>query len=55
MRIDWGPGLRVYLAKRGHELILLLGGGDKSTQAQDIRKAKAILEDLKSGTKNRKE
>lgn len=35
-RIDWGPGLRIYLAKDGVQLILLLGGGTKKRQQQDI-------------------
>jgi putative addiction module killer protein len=37
--IDWGPGLRVYLARDGTSVIILLGGGSKSTQRVDIRKA----------------
>jgi putative addiction module killer protein len=40
-RIDWGPGLRVYLAKDGPEIILLLGGGTKKRQQQDIDQALA--------------
>lgn len=36
LRIDVGPGYRVYYARRGSRLILLLAGGDKSTQARDI-------------------
>ncbi|MDO5101491.1 MAG: type II toxin-antitoxin system RelE/ParE family toxin [Lautropia sp.] len=39
LRIHYGPGYRVYLHRRGHVLIILLCGGDKSTQARDIRKA----------------
>lgn len=39
LRIDYGPGYRVYFTKRGHELIILLAGGDKSTQASDIKTA----------------
>jgi len=39
LRIDYGPGYRVYFKKRGHELIILLAGGDKHTQARDIRNA----------------
>jgi putative addiction module killer protein len=42
LRIDHGPGYRVYFTRRGHELILLLCGGDKSTQARDIDKAKKL-------------
>jgi len=42
LRIDHGPGYRVYFTRRGHELVLLLCGGDKSTQARDIDKAKKL-------------
>lgn len=42
IRIDWGPGYRVYLAKDGNTLIVLFGGGTKSTQRKDIEKAKAL-------------
>lgn len=42
MRIDYGPGYRVYFLTKGSELILLLIGGDKSTQEKDIAKAKQI-------------
>lgn len=46
LRIDFGPGYRLYFAQRGKVLIILLCGGDKSTQARDIRKAKALAADL---------
>jgi putative addiction module killer protein len=50
LRIDYGPGYRVYFKQRGRELIILLGGGDKSTQAKDIktalRLARNLLEEL---------
>jgi putative addiction module killer protein len=46
-RIDWGPGLRVYLAKDGLNLILLLGGGDKRRQQKDIDLAVTRLEQHK--------
>jgi len=39
LRIHWGPGYRVYFVARGDELIILLGGGTKHTQARDIREA----------------
>lgn len=48
LRIDVGPGYRVYYATRGAELILLLAGGDKSTQARDIEAALALWEDWKA-------
>jgi putative addiction module killer protein len=47
MRIDYGPGYRVYFVKRGDMLIILLCGGDKSTQDRDIERAKAIARELK--------
>jgi putative addiction module killer protein len=42
LRIDYGPGYRVYFIRRGPELILLLAGGDKRTQWQDIETARAL-------------
>lgn len=39
LRIDYGPGYRVYFVQRGQQLIILLAGGDKRTQEQDIRTA----------------
>ena len=39
MKIDYGPGYRVYFVRRGPVLILLLCGGDKSTQRRDIKRA----------------
>lgn len=42
LRIDYGPGYRVYFVRRGQTLIVLLAGGDKSTQAQDIKTALAL-------------
>ena len=43
LRINYGPGYRVYVAKRGSTLFLLLCGGDKSTQQKDIDRARKIL------------
>lgn len=42
MRIDYGPGYRVYFQQRGAVLIILLCGGDKKTQDKDILAAKSI-------------
>ena len=42
LRIHYGPGYRIYFQKRDGEIIVLLCGGDKSTQTQDIRKAKQL-------------
>jgi putative addiction module killer protein len=44
LRIHYGPGYRVYYNKRGNTLIILLCGGDKGTQAKDIRTAKRLAE-----------
>lgn len=46
LRIDHGPGYRVYFTKRGQELIILLAGGDKSTQSADIRTALHLARNL---------
>src|SRR2546423_338315 len=46
LRIDKGPGLRVYFGLRGRQLVILLGGGDKSTQARDIRRAQELWQQL---------
>ena len=46
LRIDHGPGYRVYFVQRGSVLIVLLAGGDKSTQEKDIRKAKTLARNL---------
>lgn len=46
LKIDFGPGYRVYYTERGGELIVLLAGGDKSTQAQDIKTAIALAKSL---------
>jgi putative addiction module killer protein len=46
MRIDYGPGYRVYYTIRRNELIILLAGGDKSTQAADIKKALNLARNL---------
>ena len=46
LRIDYGPGYRVYYTQRGDTVVILLCGGDKRTQSKDIRKAKEIAEAL---------
>ena len=46
MRIHYGPGYRVYFIKRGQTVIVLLCGGDKSTQDKDIKTAKLLARDL---------
>lgn len=46
MRIHYGPGYRVYFVQRGMEIVILLAGGDKSTQAKDINTALEIARQL---------
>jgi putative addiction module killer protein len=46
LRVDYGPGYRIYFCRRGEEVILLLCGGDKSTQDSDIRQAKAMSKEI---------
>jgi len=46
MRIDYGPGYRLYFVQRGGEVIILLVGGGKSTQARDIEVAKELAKQL---------
>lgn len=43
MRIDFGPGYRLYFTRRGSILIVMLAGGDKSSQTRDIKRAQRIL------------
>jgi putative addiction module killer protein len=50
LRIDYGPGYRVYFVQRGETLIILLAGGDKRTQEQDIKTALDLAQDLYSGS-----
>jgi putative addiction module killer protein len=46
MRIHFGPGYRVYFVQRGIELVILLAGGDKSTQSSDIKTALKLAREL---------
>jgi putative addiction module killer protein len=46
MRIDYGPGYRIYYIYRGSQIVLLLCGGDKRTQQQDINRARTLAEAL---------
>jgi putative addiction module killer protein len=46
LRIDYGPGYRIYFTRKGNKVILLLAGGDKATQAGDIEKAKKLVHEI---------
>ncbi|MFN4356089.1 type II toxin-antitoxin system RelE/ParE family toxin [Sphingopyxis alaskensis] len=46
MRIDHGPGYRVYFFRRGRELVILLCGGDKRSQDDDVARAKRLKEEI---------
>jgi putative addiction module killer protein len=46
LRIDYGPGYRVYFKKQGRELVILLAGGDKRTQSADIKTALRLARNL---------
>jgi putative addiction module killer protein len=46
MRVHYGPGYRVYFKQTGKTIVLLLCGGDKSTQEKDIKRAKEIVAEL---------
>ena len=47
LRIDYGPGYRIYFVQRGPVMLILLCGGDKGTQSHDISAAKSMAGDLK--------
>lgn len=52
LRIDWGPGYRVYYAMMGRERVLLLRGGDKRKQSADIDRALEYLRDYKERSRS---
>lgn len=47
LRIDKGPGLRIYFGLHGLNIVVLIGGGDKKTQARDIERAKNLWKQFK--------
>lgn len=51
MRLDYGPGYRVYYAKCFNVVVILLGGGDKSDQRADLKKARRLWKELKNAIK----
>ena len=48
LRIDYGPGYRVYYLQRGEALVILLAGGDKDSQPRDIRRAIELARDYRN-------
>jgi putative addiction module killer protein len=52
-RINWGPGYRIYLIQDGKCLIILFGGGTKSGQTADIKRARTLIADYKADKKSR--
>lgn len=54
-RIDWGPGIRIYLIQDGDKLIVLLGGGTKSSQKADIKLAKQLRDEYDARKTARKD
>ena len=46
MRIDYGPGYRIYWAELGNTVVLLLWGGDKGSQGDDIARAREMIKEL---------
>jgi putative addiction module killer protein len=53
LKIDYGPGYRVYYTIKNGQIIILLVGGDKSTQTQDVKKAIELAENLSSSEDER--
>jgi len=53
MRIHCGPGYRIYFTRRGDELIILLAGGDKASQEQDIFLARRLANDIRRAYEDR--
>jgi putative addiction module killer protein len=54
LRIDWGPGYRVYFSRSGQVIVLLLCGGDKRTQQKDIQRAKDYFKDYQARVRQTK-
>ncbi len=50
MRVDYGPGYRLYFTRRGERIVILLCGGDKKRQSDDIARAKQLAKEADDGT-----
>lgn len=50
LRVDYGPGYRLYFVRRGERIVILLSGGDKKRQASDIARARQMLKELNNDT-----
>ncbi|WP_375569692.1 type II toxin-antitoxin system RelE/ParE family toxin [Seohaeicola saemankumensis] len=50
IRIDYGPGYRLYFTRRGERIVILLCGGDKKRQSDDIARAKQLAKEADDGT-----
>ena len=46
MRVNYGPGYRIYYVRRGADIVILLCAGDKRTQARDIKRAQAMAREI---------
>jgi len=55
LRIDYGPGYRVYFGRKGRAVVILLCGGDKGSQKADIRTAKLYWKDYEKRTQDKKQ
>jgi putative addiction module killer protein len=51
MRLDYGPGYRVYYGKHGSVVVVLLGGGDKKSQSKDLARARTLWEKIRDEIK----
>ena len=52
LKIDYGPGYRIYFGRKGNTIVVIISGGDKSTQSADVERAKALWEKHKDDIEN---